>query len=177
MRVNASDSGIFARKKVTSELQRSREESGRCAAGGRGTGKQLNRAALEWQDRSHLLKLGQEIRQTGQNRLRGMSLRKRRSGATIGAADCGLRLFHFGPHGMQVIGGRDHGEKQNQGAAQGAKKDHRMSGQSLSPNGRGRRTLLPPQKVGGQHKREPTKVKKKLHTQGFRFSRTSMRSI
>jgi len=80
--------------------------------------------------------------------------------AAIGITAGAFRLFHFGPHGVQVVGRRDYGEKQNKSAAQRSYEDERAPASSRTVQN----SPLPPQEKGGQQQREPAEVKKKLHT-------------
>jgi len=73
----------------------------------------------------------------------------------------GRGFFHLGPHGVQVVAGRDHREQQNECAAESAHEDDRACCRTIRT---GRRIPLPPQQPSGQQQREPTEIKKKLHT-------------
>jgi len=68
-------------------------------------GDKSKRRGLERQDRCNLLKIGRDVVEAGQNHRGGMSLCELGGGATVSAADSRFRLFHFGPHGMQIVGG------------------------------------------------------------------------
>jgi len=94
-----------------------------------------------------------------------MSQSVRCATAVAGMAGGALGLFHLGPHGMQVVAGRDYWEQQNECAAESTNEDKRAP--CLTPtriNRIARRNPLPPQQPGRQQQREPTKIKKKLHT-------------
>ena len=96
-------------------------------------------------------------RRTRQNGLRRLSQRMKCASAIAGMAEAALRFFHLRPHGVQVVGGRNHGKQQNQRAAENANEDEGTMGSS-------RRSPLPPQQKGGHQQREPTEIEKKLHT-------------
>ncbi len=80
-----------------------------------------------------------------------------RASAISGMAEGALRLFHFRSHGVQVVGNRNHREKQNQRATENANKYEWMAR-------RRRHGPAAPQHKAGNQQREPTKIKKKLHT-------------
>jgi hypothetical protein len=84
------------------------------------------------------------------------------NGATAIAsmAKAALGLFHLRPHGVQIVGGRDHGEQQNQCAAQNA-----SEGQGTTCGRRS--TPSSPQQDAGHQQRKPAEIKKKLHTKIF----------
>jgi hypothetical protein len=84
----------------------------------------------------------------------------------VGMVEGAFRLFHLGPHGVQVVGGRDYREQQNECAAESAEKDERTRRRaSCRTSQNSRRSPSPPQQTGGQQQGEPTEIKKKLHTQ------------
>src|ERR1700687_600391 len=91
-----------------------------------------------------------------------MRQRVRSATAMTAMAGGALRLLHLGPHGMQVIAGRNYREQENQRAAESTNEDERRTPTGTSRTGRG--SPLPPQQPGRQQQREPTKIKKKLHT-------------
>lgn len=166
MRVNAKILRIFRTEKLrlTSDLQRSWVFGRRSAACGRTGRESSERLRHERDNRADLLERGRQRSGTGQNGLRRMSQRMCAS-ATVGNAEGALRLFHLGPDGVQVVGGRDHREQQNQGAAESANEDERAPRRASYQTTRsGRRSPVPPQQTGGNQQREPTEIKKKLHT-------------
>ena len=116
MRVNAKILTIFGTEKVTkvtltSDLQRSWMPGRRRAAGGRRGGESSERLRNERKNGASLLERGRERNGNGQNQLRKLSQRMNCASAMTGVAEGALRLFHLGSHGVQVVGGRDHGKQ------------------------------------------------------------------
>ena|ERR1700691_469490 len=92
------------------------------------------------------------------------------------AALAGRRFFHFGAHGVQIIGGGDDGEEQNEGAAESAEEDERAHCPSFSAiTGARRRKPSPPQQPRGHKQRQPTKIEKKLHNNCRCFGEDTLR--
>jgi len=110
--------------------------------------------------RADLLEPRRQRSGSGQNRLRGMSQRMKSAGAMAEMAERAFRLFHLGPHGVQVVAGRNHGKQQNQRTAESANEGER----ARRTIRRGRRNSSPPQQPRGQQQGEPAEIKKKLHT-------------
>jgi len=79
-----------------------------------------------------------------------------------GIAKGAFRLFHLGAHGVQVVAGRDYRKQQNECAAESAKENE--LGRCRTSDGTSQSSPTPPQQPRGQQQREPTEVKKKLHT-------------
>jgi hypothetical protein len=94
-----------------------------------------------------------------------MSQRMNGATAVAGMTESAFRLFHLGSHGVQVVAGRDYRKQQNYYAAESAKENERVRRQTFCwTTGSGRSSPLPPQQPSGQQQREPTEIKKKLHT-------------
>jgi len=167
MRVNAKILGIFWTNKtrLTSDLQRTWMHERRRATGGRRGGQSSERLRHEGENRANLLERGRQRNGTGQNGLRRMSPRMKCASAMAGMAESAVRLFHLGSHGVQIVGGRDHGKQQHENAAESAHEDERARRRTSCRTIRtGRSSPSPPQHIGGQQQREPTEIKKKLHT-------------
>ncbi len=90
-----------------------------------------------------------------------MSQRMGRARALVVAPEGAFRLFHLGPHGVQVVAGRNHWKQQNKCAAESAQENERVRRRTI---GSGRRSPLPPEQPAGQQQGQPTEIKKKLHT-------------
>ena len=127
MRVHAKIFGIFRSTKLrpTSDLQRGWMHGRRRAARGRRGGESPERLRNEGKNCARPLERGRERSGTGQNGLREISQRMNRAGAMAGMVEGALRLFHLGPHGVQIVGGRDHGKQQYENAAESANEDER----------------------------------------------------
>lgn len=127
MRVTAKILGISRtnKTKLTSDLQQNWMLGRRSAAGGRRGGESSERLQHKREHRAELLECGRERSGTGQNGLRGMSQRMNCAGAMIGMPEGAFRFFHLGPHGVQVVGSRDHGKQQHENAAESASEDER----------------------------------------------------
>ena len=148
-----------------SDLERSWIRGRRCAARRRKGGESSQRSRHERTKRADLLQCGRQKSGTVQNGLRGLSQPMHCASAIAGMAKGPFRLFHLGSHGVQVVGGRDYREQQNQCAAESADKDERSPCRTSCRTTRtGRRSPVPPQQTGGQQQGEPTEIKKKLHT-------------
>jgi len=80
-------------------------------------------------------------------------------------------LFHFGPHCVQIVGGRDHREQQNECTAKRIDRHQRARRRTYySTIPVCRRAPSPPQQIGRQQQRQPTKIEKKLHCETAKFS-------
>lgn len=67
-------------------------------------------------------------------------------------------LFHFGPHGAQVVASRHHWEEDDE---QTSERQEALEGiERASP---GRSSGITPQPVGGHRQQEPEEVEQKLH--------------
>jgi|HubBroStandDraft_1064217.scaffolds.fasta_scaffold72353_2 hypothetical protein len=162
------ESSGFLRKKsrLASDLYRSWMLGGRSAGQRCGRRESSERLRRERQNRTDRLKRRGQRSGSGQNGWRIMSGRVMRQpmqgwSTTIGAAEGAFGLLHLRAHGVQVVARRDHGEQQNEHAAESAEKHKRWSCRS---SGAARRSSSPPQHTGGQQQGQPTQIKKKLHT-------------
>ena len=136
----------------------------RSAAYGRGGRESSERLRHERENRADLLERGCQRSGTGQNGVRRMSQRMNRASAMAGMAEGAFRLLHLGPHGVQVVGGRDYGKQQHKNASESANEDERSRRRTsfrITPTGR--KNVLPPQQPRGQQQRKPAEIKKKLH--------------
>jgi len=80
-------------------------------------------------------------------------------------------FFHLRAHGVQIVRGGNNGEQQKYRTGKRAQEDKRRDCRapgdpSCGTAGEGRATPLAPEQISGQQQRQPTKVKKKLHTKG-----------
>jgi hypothetical protein len=67
-------------------------------------------------------------------------------------------LFHFGPHGAQVVAGRHYWEEDDE---QTSECQEALEG--IEPASLGRSSRVTPQPVGGHRQQQPEKVEQKFH--------------
>src|SRR6202521_3567829 len=132
-------------------LERNQASKRRSAARRRGGRENSEGSRFERENRADARELGHQRSGAQQNGLRSMSRCVRRATAMAGMAGGALGLLHLGPHGMQVVAGRDYWEQQNEYAAESTNEDKRAP--CLTPtriNRIARRNPLPPQQPGRQ---------------------------
>jgi len=71
----------------------------------------------------------------------------------------GGRLFHLGPHRVQIVRSRDHRKQQNQHASQG-----QQTLQRSYPSRQPRSRVPPPQPVSRQSQQYPREIEQQFHT-------------
>ncbi len=83
-------------------------------------------------------------------------------GRMAGMPERAFRLFHLRAHGVQVVAGRNHRKQQDEGTTKNANENKRRNRWISCWSARN--SASQPQQICRQQQRQPTEIKKKLHT-------------